>query len=59
MAKKTKKRFLTKQDFQNKADAWAHVLSFLYEDRKRICSAGLNNEAVFQLGGEMLVIKGK
>lgn len=59
MKKKTKKRYLNKQDFQSKTDAWTHVLSFLYENRKRICGAGLDDEAAFQLGGEVLVIKGK
>ena len=45
--------------FENQAASWKHVIGCLAREKKKITSHSLSNEAVFTLGGQMFVIKGK
>ena len=45
--------------FKTKEEGWKHVLGFLAQNRKKITAKSLVGEAVFQLGGQMFMVKGK
>lgn len=55
--KSNKKKWHAPREWASVSDKWAHILGFLYENRKRIVDAGLRGECEFQLGGEIFVIK--
>jgi hypothetical protein len=59
MKNKSTRTSLAPQEWEKLSDKWAHIIKCLYQDRKRICSAGLDGEAVFYLGGEQFTLKGK
>jgi len=48
-----------RQGFKSKEESWKQILEFLAKNRKRITARSLVGEAVFQLGGQMFVVKGK
>lgn len=45
--------------FEDQVASWKHVISCLAREKKKITSHSLSNEAIFTLGGQMFVIKGK
>lgn len=44
--------------FKDRIDGWKHVFSEMVKNKKKVTSKGLTNEAEFQLGNQMFIIKG-
>lgn len=47
-----------KMGLESKENAWKYIIGCLIENKKKITSKSLNNEASFILGDNIFVIKG-